>query len=782
MALHRYWRIHITASTSGSNLLLSLYDVALRATLGGLDQCRDGVASASHAEADVDKLFDDNSSSYWVNGAPAEPSWIQYDFGGGSEVDVAEVRLLPRYASQSPSTFSLLYSDDAVAWSEAASWTDVTDWVGGVEKLFSLPLPSAVLASMQQSHRFSLMLAHTSAHTYGMGAYEPCGEITQGYDLSLIGARQHPWAIRIGRGFRQPFSHGISAVHQHPFGLQLAARHRQAWKRFVSSATAHPFHAGVHRGRVVLWSLMHDVQADHRQTMVDTWTLKRACDQPSALQPRNGVRQQRCSHWNLSVPRCPLVHTVPTIGMAGLPRPILSAVLQYERGSVGWSTQLNLASETDFGRMALDAPFTLQVGEVTYRFLVDTKHLNRSSPVHTERRLEGVSPTAHHDFPRAPAITTRWSTAVWAQDVVETLLKQPVTWTLPAWKIPADRLILQGESPLSVVKRLVESVGGMVHTHPSGTITLRPLFPCSVPEWSRQEPHHRVTDEFDIVAMEERRHVQVQVDRVVVRDGPATGGKPHFDLFLDPREDHLHRGRKRMAPGATSHVVVTTDAGVALSGVTASAGTLMPARPTAWIQTEEVTFVAGNRARLTRPTTQVVSVQWLETSLGTPTLQDDGMTLLTPSSGTAVARVTYRVAATRYPFTAPASVTGPLPFPILLAATGQITNPGIREVLGQRGSAIHPLLNVTDPLLSDHRALRARAEAELDRGTPLQTLTLSIIYRPGLEPGQLIEVQDGCYGQTFRALIVGIRHALDTRQSLSHLTLLKPADAHPAPS
>lgn len=772
MALHRYWRIHITESTSGSNVLISLYEVELRATPGGPDQCNGGSVFASHADANAYKLFDDNNSSYWVNGAPSAPTWFQYDFGVGNSVDVAEVRLLPRYSSQSPKAFSLQYSDDALDWFVATSWADVTDWVGGVEKLFVPPSPPAMMASAQKSQPFALSVAATCSHAYVFGTWLRT-EFTETYALYLEAARQQPWSQIWTQKSTQFFGHWLECSRQQSFGLLVSNGCSQSWKRFLRRALIQPFHAQVNQSRMASWSLYHRLVVDSDQRIVTTWRVVKSSGRFFSLQLRNAIAESRCGYWNLSVPQSILCSVMPALRLDGLPLPFVSASITYKPEQMLWSAQLRLALDADFGRMALDDPFVLQVGGESFELIVDGKRLDRPGPDQVERVLYGVSPTARHDFPRAATVTGSWNVPVWARDVVEALLGEAVIWELPEWRIHADRLAVRDLSPIQVVQKIIEAAGGVVQTQPSGGLSVRPRFPHAVPTWSGAVPLHVLTDESDILAIREVRHARVRVDRVIVRDGAITGQRTHFGIHLDQQEDGPNQGRTQFSPGETTHLLVTSGQDVNLSSVTASAGRLMAAMPTTWQQTEDLSFTASNRAVLATPTIEIVSVLWLGTDLGLPVLQADGVTLLTPVAGTAIARITYTVAADRYPFTTPHILAGEENFPVLFAATGHPSDSGILKVTAQRGNAIYPMLEVVSPLLSDYRALRSRAQAELDQGEALQEVELTIVHRPGLEAGQLIEVQDGFYGRSFRALIVGVHHEIDVKGWVSRLTLLK---------
>ena len=139
MLPHRYWRVYVTKSTSGGTMQICAYDVEFRGTISGADQCNGGTASASHNTSTAYRLFNDNSSDYWINGGPSADTWFQYDFGAGNAVTVAEWKFLPRGQYESPEDFVLQWSDNGTDFITTASWSNVTDWMGGVMKLFVVP-------------------------------------------------------------------------------------------------------------------------------------------------------------------------------------------------------------------------------------------------------------------------------------------------------------------------------------------------------------------------------------------------------------------------------------------------------------------------------------------------------------------------------------------------------------------------------------------------------------------------------------------------------------------
>ncbi|MEO5362459.1 MAG: discoidin domain-containing protein [Magnetococcus sp. DMHC-8] len=799
MSLHRYWRLWITASTSGSDLLVSLYEVEMRATPGGVDQCNGGSPAASHNTATAYRLFDDDPGSYWTNGGPAAVTWVQYDFGAA--VAVTELRLLPRSTWMSPQQFALQYADNGTDWTDQASWNGVTDWVGGVEKLFVPPPPPPVWVSAPCRQPFALLLATACRQPcpVGIWSHRLC---TCPYALLLAGARTQPWHLQEaaagqGRGLRQGFACWVERGRSHSWSLLLAVALRQPWRQWISRAHRQPMGERMQQAGRQPWSLRARLLAGHRQPMGATWPVAGRQTQRFALHPRNPVLASLTRYWNLATAPLACCPPPPVVTLAGpgrwpvgawgeSRRPLLlvSALIRHGREEWCWSAELHLARESDFAALQVDDTVVVQVGGDSFTLLVDGKRLTRhgaegapgGGPV--AHILYGISPTARHALPRAGLVNRSWSADQGARSVVESLLAEPVEWLVPDWSIPAGRLVAHALSPLQVVQRIAGEVGGVVQSTMAGRVRVAPGVPQGVSAWPTLTPQHLLTDGEDILSMHETRQAGVQVDRVVVRNGPLpgrpAGAAGQVVLQPDRRQEGPNQGVRRWAPGETVQLVLRPGEMAAAVAVTASTGQVSPPLPTGWQQTEEVCFVASRQAELSWPARRLVEVVWLGHDLGQPTVQRDGVTLIVPEAGTAVARVTYETGAAAYALQIPPRLAGQEPFAVLVTAIGQTGGAVVPEVAMQRGAAVHPVREVTAPLLPDIHLLACRARAELDQGELWQRVEMTIIHRPGLAPGQLIEVQDGGYGRTFRGVLVGVQHELNARQWVSRLTVLRP--------
>lgn len=106
------WRILFptgNSRTAANPNLLQVYEVEMRATSGGADQCSGGSASASttFAGSAASNAFDNNTGTSWSASAAAYTDWIQYTFA--SAVGVEEVYIKHFDINKCPSSVEVQY-------------------------------------------------------------------------------------------------------------------------------------------------------------------------------------------------------------------------------------------------------------------------------------------------------------------------------------------------------------------------------------------------------------------------------------------------------------------------------------------------------------------------------------------------------------------------------------------------------------------------------------------------------------------------------------------------
>ncbi|MBF0147812.1 MAG: hypothetical protein HQL84_16425 [Magnetococcales bacterium] len=61
----------------------------------------------------------------------------------------------------------------------------------------------------------------------------------------------------------------------------------------------------------------------------------------------------------------------------------------------------------------------------------------------------------------------------------------------------------------------------------------------------------------------------------------------------------------------------------------------------------------------------------------------------------------------------------------------------------------------------------------LTLGRPLQEVSLTCLHRPGLMPGQFVEVHDALMGQSWRGKIISVSHSAAGAKLITSLELLR---------
>jgi hypothetical protein len=96
------------------------------------------------------------------------------------------------------------------------------------------------------------------------------------------------------------------------------------------------------------------------------------------------------------------------------------------------------------------------------------------------------------------------------------------------------------------------------------------------------------------------------------------------------------------------------------------------------------------------------------------------------------------------------------------------------DIIVQRSPADKCGDDIVDPLISTVSVALNRGRNELDdKAEPSRVIRYQIIYRPGLQSGQIIEVHDGLRGISFRGKLVGLHHSLSGGSAITEVAIEK---------
>jgi len=306
---------------------------------------------------------------------------------------------------------------------------------------------------------------------------------------------------------------------------------------------------------------------------------------------------------------------------------IEEATLSCDEDSPVWIARFVIPDIEAFALMGVRDPLRLDLGAETFNLVIDGKTLSRESPGNSRCEVSAISPVALLESPFAAGINIQPEGATAARAFVESLIG-PVTWSLPEWIIPAERLAFDGVTPLYAARTVVQAVGGLIESAPDGTVICRSRHPASVPDYATAPVAHRLTDR-DIIGLTERIAPMRGFNRMTVANEQAGGDTPDDLEYVgtDSSSGILRATLSTLRPVRLVHT------GHPETAITRT-GTVIRN------ETEVVEFVQG-RGRTRYPVAGIINRQWKHSDLGGITASDRYLT--SAVAGNSLLEITYAV-------------------------------------------------------------------------------------------------------------------------------------------
>lgn len=174
MASHSYWGF-IAYPKAGSGNGVSLAEVEMRGSVGGVDLCSGGSAVGS-GSSPAANAFDNDLATIWYNGAAPSGALLAYSFASPVEVVEMAVWLAGSGtsnpgATSGPNNLAVVYSDDGVAWKFTASSAATNTFTSGDSLVF--PVSDAPLNPKTADSPLRLLGAATPAANWKVGPNPP---------------------------------------------------------------------------------------------------------------------------------------------------------------------------------------------------------------------------------------------------------------------------------------------------------------------------------------------------------------------------------------------------------------------------------------------------------------------------------------------------------------------------------------------------------------------------------------------------------------------------------
>ena len=265
------------------------------------------------------------------------------------------------------------------------------------------------------------------------------------------------------------------------------------------------------------------------------------------MYPLNPVRNEyRCIYSYESVTQIGFTG-VPLVIFDGRELDIISADIAADEGGYAWTCRVALSDVQEYALFKQDDPFIIRIYGEDYHFIVDSKSLNRADPANITMTLNGISPSAMYDLPRADEYTNDWEDDRTAKLIAEDALGHTISqWDLVDWTIPGYRYSVEGVSPLSVVQTLVEAAGGIVESDIDGTLVVRHEYPVSIPNYATTPPDQQYDEVNDVVQVTENFVAGKIYNRIRILDIEPSYAD---SIIFEANKDYSYKGVLKAYPG-----------------------------------------------------------------------------------------------------------------------------------------------------------------------------------------------------------------------------------------
>ena len=170
------------------------------------------------------------------------------------------------------------------------------------------------------------------------------------------------------------------------------------------------------------------------------------------------------------------------------------------------SCYLSGVTESSYYKCVILRPCKIVHDGVEFVFVVRNRTKSYAHGV-AEFNIELGSPTVKLDVPysRTLSATDTIETEMYAKDIVELMAAKSgiiVDYQILNWLVKSSAISVVGESPLAVIRKIVNAVGGVVQTKPNGELLIISMYPVSPVEWDVLTPSIALTEDDYIADIE----------------------------------------------------------------------------------------------------------------------------------------------------------------------------------------------------------------------------------------------------------------------------------------
>jgi len=307
--------------------------------------------------------------------------------------------------------------------------------------------------------------------------------------------------------------------------------------------------------------------------------------------------------------------------------------IEIDEGEYAIKGEIHLADQNDFLLCKhIETEVIIPIDSTEYHLLVEGPRQSRPEWGRVEYYVPLASKTILLDSPYATPIDQEFTGALASVIVAGLAVIKSITviWQLIDWYIPTGVLTANNESPLSIIRRVVNAVGGILQSSPAGELICLPEYPISTTEWETATPDFYLTDMDNFFSVDSTSDIREGYNRFLISDKAIDeSGLTLEQVDIDENTKDIYVYQVPWNP--LERVILHTSGGVWVSIVAEG------------ITTEEITeiveIIAGE-GMTQKPFYSKISHDYKETELGLITINED-KTVSTALSQNSLVEVIY---------------------------------------------------------------------------------------------------------------------------------------------
>lgn len=182
---------------------------------------------------------------------------------------------------------------------------------------------------------------------------------------------------------------------------------------------------------------------------------------------------------------------------------------------------VEVASEADYVNCPIDGDVECIIDGVAFNLFIETRSKGKTNASGTSWTIDLLSPTAKLDSPYSQTMVTSFTNNIYASVLVQQMADYQgvlVDWQIIDWSIPNYAISANDETPLAVIKKVVNAVGAIVQTKPNGDMLIISKYPISPKLWGITTPSVIFSSETDIVSINDSMIINEGLNAFLITD------------------------------------------------------------------------------------------------------------------------------------------------------------------------------------------------------------------------------------------------------------------------